>query len=167
LHHDLQRAPATGTVPPNPPGSVWYGARAMDAAQALADLTEISAQIEAAVVGDLAGAVAASTFADEARGGRVAEAARELLQAAEQEGRGGLVQLQAATHEGSVFVVRDDDRFIAAVTAPDPTVGLVFYDLKTTLRLAGEQPETPEKEGGRPPKATPKETPEAGDGEVA
>ncbi len=149
---------------------MWYGARAMDAAQALADLTEISAQIEAAVVGDTAGGVAASTFADEARGGRVAEAARELLQAAEQEGRGGLVQLQAATHEGSVFVVRDADRFIAAVTPPDPTVGLVFYDLKTTLRLAGEEPDTPEKpekQGGRRKQAKPKDTAEAGDGEVA
>ncbi len=146
---------------------MWYVARAMDAAQALADLTELSSQIEAAIVGDVAGGIAASTFADEGRSGRVAEAARELLKAAEREGRGGLVQLQAATPEASVFVVRDGDRFIAAVTPPDPTVGLVFYDLKTTLRLAGEEPEAAEKAPGRRPKAAPAETQEAGDGEVA
>jgi len=139
----------------------------MDAAQALVDLTEISSQIEAAIVGDVGGGIAASTFADEGRSGRVAEAARELLQAAEREGRGGLVQLQAATHEASVFVVRDGDRFIAAVTPPDPTVGLVFYDLKTTLRLAGEEPEAAQETTGRRPAAGSTETQETGDAEVA
>jgi predicted regulator of Ras-like GTPase activity (Roadblock/LC7/MglB family) len=146
---------------------VWYGARAMDAAQALADLTEISSQIEAAIVGDVGGGIAASTFADESRSGRVAEAARELLQAAEREGLAGLVQLQAATHEASVFVVRDGDRFIAAVTPPEPTVGLVFYDLKTTLRLAGEEPQAAENPAGRRAESGTTEPQEADDAEVA
>ena len=35
---------------------------------------------------------------------------------------------------GSVFVVRDGERMIAATTRPEPTVGLVFYDLKHCLR---------------------------------
>jgi hypothetical protein len=39
---------------------------------------------------------------------------------------------------GSVFVVRDGDRLIAATTTPEPTVGLVFYDLKTCLRSIDE-----------------------------
>ncbi len=113
----------------------------MDAAQALAELTEISSQVESAVLGSTDGTVVASTFADEARGARVVAAAVELLQTAEREGRGGgLVQLQAVTYEASVFVVRDGDRFAAAVTAPDPTAGLVFYDLKTTLRQVAEPP---------------------------
>ena len=43
-------------------------------------------------------------------------------------------QLEAATAEGSVFVVRDGGRTIVATTRPEPTVGLVFYDLKTALR---------------------------------
>jgi predicted regulator of Ras-like GTPase activity (Roadblock/LC7/MglB family) len=121
------------------------GLPAMDAAQALADLTEISSQIEGAVLASADGTAVASTFADEARGNAVAAAAAELVRAAE-EARGGgkeeLVQLQAATSEGSVFVVRDADRLVAAVTGPEPTVGLVFYDLKTCLRLAGETPPT-------------------------
>lgn len=118
----------------------------MDAAQALAELTEISSQVESAVLGTTDGTLVASTFADEARGTRVAAAAVELLETSEQEGRrGGLVQLQAVTYEASVFVVRDGDRFAAAVTAPDPTAGLVFYDLKTTLRQVAETPPEPAK----------------------
>jgi hypothetical protein len=33
-----------------------------------------------------------------------------------------------------VLVVRDVRRRIVATTQPDPTVGLVFYDLKSCLR---------------------------------
>lgn len=114
----------------------------MDAAQALADLVEISTQIETAVLVDAQGTVAATNLADASRADSLARAARDLLAAAEESMSGSdrgekLVQLQAATPEGSVFVVRDDERLVAAVTVPDPTVGLVFYDLKTCLRHAG------------------------------
>ena len=36
--------------------------------------------------------------------------------------------------------MRDGDRLIAATTTPEPTVGLVFYDLKTCLRSIDEAP---------------------------
>lgn len=116
---------------------------AMEAAEALADLTEISSQIETAVLVDAQGSVVASTLAEPARAASTARAARELLAAAERamggEAHERLAQLQAATPEGSVFIVRDAERLIAAVTVPEPTVGLVFYDLKTCLRhAAGE-----------------------------
>jgi len=117
----------------------------VDAAQALADLTEISSQIEAAVVAEADGKVLASTFADDARAERLATASRTLLAAAEQvRGESGapLAQLEAATADGSVFVVRDGERLIAAATSPEPTVGLVFYDLKGCLRaVAAERDE--------------------------
>jgi predicted regulator of Ras-like GTPase activity (Roadblock/LC7/MglB family) len=116
----------------------------VDAAQALADLTEISSQIEAAVVVDADGAVLASTLADQARGERLAGAARALLAAAEQAGDarpGPLAQLEAATADGSVFLVRDAERLIAATTTPEPTVGLVFYDLKSCLRAIAAETE--------------------------
>ncbi len=119
--------------------------RAMKPAQALADLTEISAQIEAAVILDSSGAVLASSMAEMPRSESLARAARQLFTAAEETmggpgGREKLVQLQAALPDGCVFVVRDEDRVVAAVTTPDPTVGLVFYDLKTCLRhVAGEE----------------------------
>ena len=54
--------------------------------------------------------------------------------------RPGVAQLEAATVNGSVFVVRDGGRLIAATTTPEPTVGLVFYDLKTCLRSVEAPP---------------------------
>src|SRR6185295_19720487 len=109
----------------------------MDAAQALADLTEISAQIEGAVLADGDGSVIASTLPREERGAELARAAVELLATADESRADGqdLVQLQAVTPQGSFFVVRDGGRVVAALTGPKPTVGLVFYDLKTCLRM--------------------------------
>ena len=108
----------------------------MDAQQALADLTEISSQIHAAVVFDDKGKVAASTLGDDGRAAALADGAARLLeQAREIQGSGApLAQLEAATLEGSVFLVASGNLRIAATTAPDPTVGLVFYDLKSALR---------------------------------
>jgi predicted regulator of Ras-like GTPase activity (Roadblock/LC7/MglB family) len=108
----------------------------MDAQQALSDLTEISSQIEAAVVFDGKGKVAGSTFADAARADALAKAAGELLSEAEgvKSGESKLTQLEVATGEGSVFVVREGAATIAATTGGNPTVGLVFYDLKSALR---------------------------------
>jgi len=48
--------------------------------------------------------------------------------------------------------VRDGERMIAATTTPEPTVGLVFYDLKTCLRSVDE-PKKP-----APRKRAPKKT---------
>jgi predicted regulator of Ras-like GTPase activity (Roadblock/LC7/MglB family) len=108
----------------------------MDAHQALADLTEISSQIHAAVVFDDQGKVAGSTLSDGGRADGLARAAQQLLGAAEavKAGESRLTQLEIATEEGSVFVVREGKTCIAATTARNPTVGLVFYDLKSALR---------------------------------
>ena len=111
----------------------------MDAAQALADLTEISAQIDAAVLADHDGSVVASTLTDDDAAKAFAEAAAELLSAADEvrtePGSEPLVQVEGAAYDGSVFVAKDDRHLVAAVTKPRPTVGLVFYDLKTCLRM--------------------------------
>ncbi|HXY80811.1 MAG TPA: hypothetical protein VEH55_05535 [Gaiellaceae bacterium] len=115
----------------------------MDAAQALADLTEISSQIEAAVLFDREGAVQGSTLADGVAARALATAAGTLLEGAAgfRAGGGELRQLEASTREGSVFVVCDGARRIAAITGPDPTAGLVFYDLKSCLRgAAADEP---------------------------
>src|SRR5690242_18794529 len=112
------------------------------AADALAHLTEISNQIEAAVVLDREGTVIAATVDDE-RAGRMAGAALELFKAGGEQGGLELVQLEAALEGGSVFVVRDEDRLIAAATRAEPTVGLVFYDLKSALRGLAEEPAKP------------------------
>ena len=109
------------------------------AAEALTDLMEISSQVRSAVVFDPTGNVEASTLAD---GRALADTAKRLLDSAAdvREGGGAVNQLEVATPEGSVFVVRDGERIIAATTSADPTVGLVFYDLKSCLRDAAEKP---------------------------
>jgi predicted regulator of Ras-like GTPase activity (Roadblock/LC7/MglB family) len=107
------------------------------AREALNELTEVSSQIDAVALLDASGAVIASTFASEETASRVASGALALLEAAETEAgsaRAPLSQLVAEVEGGAVFVVRSDAGTIAAVTAPDPTTGLVFYDLKVTLR---------------------------------
>ncbi len=134
----------------------------MDAAQALADLAEISSQIEAAIVVDADGSALASTL-DDARSSELARTAQELLAAVGRVSGNGdrqPTQLEAATREGSVFVVRDDERVIAATTGPEPTVGLVFYDLKSCLRSIAA--------GGKPkPRRTPRKAAEAGESDAA
>jgi predicted regulator of Ras-like GTPase activity (Roadblock/LC7/MglB family) len=121
----------------------------MDAAAALERLRDISSQVRTAVIFERGGQVVGSTLADEERAKRVAEEAERLLAEAERQREptdGGVefAQLEIALQGGSVFVVRDGDRLIAATTPPEPTVGLVFYDLKSCLREL-ETPVAPKK----------------------
>lgn len=114
----------------------------MDAASALADLTEISSQVEAAAMLSADGKVIASTLDDAARNERLATAAHDLLAAGDEiAGERKLTQLEAALRGGSVFVVRDGKRAIVATTTPAPTSGLVFYDLQTCLRSVADEAE--------------------------
>jgi predicted regulator of Ras-like GTPase activity (Roadblock/LC7/MglB family) len=110
----------------------------VDAAQALADLTEISSQVVQVAIVESDGRVLATTIGDEARAERFVGGVAKLLDEADtvRQARGlpGLSQLEAATRDGSIFVVRRGERLVAASTRPDPTVGLVFYDLKHCLR---------------------------------
>jgi hypothetical protein len=113
--------------------------RRVDAAQALADLTEISSQVVQVAILDAGGTVVATTIEHEERADEFARGVARLVEeaglAGSSRGLAAFAQLEAATLEGSVFVVRDPSggRLIAATTLPDPTVGLVFYDLKHCL----------------------------------
>jgi predicted regulator of Ras-like GTPase activity (Roadblock/LC7/MglB family) len=111
---------------------VWL----VDVASALADLTEISSQVEAAAVVDGDGAVLDSTIGEPATE-RLVQAGLGLLDAAASRfastGR-SVTQLEAALRDGSIFVVREDGLGIVARTSARPTSGLVFYDLRTCLR---------------------------------
>jgi hypothetical protein len=129
----------------------------VDAVQAISDMTEISPQVRSVVVTGAGDAILGSNVADEAAARRLADGAKRLVEAAEAL-RPDVAQLEAATTAGSVFVVREGDRSIAATTTPEPTVGLVFYDLKTCLRaIDGDAPETEQ------PRRTTKPTVEEGD----
>jgi predicted regulator of Ras-like GTPase activity (Roadblock/LC7/MglB family) len=115
----------------------------MDAAAAIADLKQVSSQIDRVVIAGHDGAVEACSLPDPASASRMAVAARDLYDAAERArgvlGRADLTQLEVSTPDGSVFAVRDATRLVCAVTRPDPTVGLVFYDLKACLRAIAEE----------------------------
>lgn len=111
---------------------------------ALQELQEVSPQILGAVVLDRpSGDVLAS--APNRMSGSAKEfgaACIEILDAAEQAraelGREPVTQCEVATEDGHAFVVADTSHVVGAVTAADPTVGLVFYDLKTALRTVRE-----------------------------
>ena len=129
----------------------------VDVASALADLTEISSQIDAAVVLDATGAVLASTSAGEAETDRLARTGVALYEAATSrfgaKGR-SVTQLEAALREGSIFLVREGSIGIVARTGPGPSSGLVFYDLRTCLRAAAEAEQRKPKPRSRKAKKT-------------
>jgi predicted regulator of Ras-like GTPase activity (Roadblock/LC7/MglB family) len=114
----------------------------LNAHEALDDLKQISVQVTAAAIGGPAGTLEAATLTDGTAGERLVRLGSELWEAAEQAqrdlGRDALSQIEIATPEGSVFVVRDAGRTIVATTTVDPIVGLVFYDLRTCLRTVAE-----------------------------
>jgi predicted regulator of Ras-like GTPase activity (Roadblock/LC7/MglB family) len=116
----------------------------MDAAAALERLREISSQVRSAVIFERGGKVVGSTVGDDDRAKQLATEAEALLDEAEHrrnaDGEAQFAQLEVALRGGSVFVVRDGDRLIVATTPPEPTVGLVFYDLKSTLRELAAEP---------------------------
>jgi predicted regulator of Ras-like GTPase activity (Roadblock/LC7/MglB family) len=113
----------------------------VDAAQAISDLTEISPQVRHVAVIGADGSVTGSNLSDASAAERLAAGAKRLVDEARTL-REDVAQLEVATLAGSVFVVRDGERMITATTTPEPTVGLVFYDLKTCLRSV-EEPKKP------------------------
>ena len=118
----------------------------MDAAAALADLVEISPQIEVAAVVGHDGELEGSVGVPEARAKVLARAVRELLDgaAAFRSDEHRVTQLHAALAEGDVFAATSaGGRTIVAVTRERATPGLVFYDLKRCLS-ALEEEEGPE-----------------------
>jgi hypothetical protein len=116
----------------------------MDAGQALAELTEISSQIELAVVFDSRGELIGSTLADRDVAEALASGGSELLATASKAGgeeRGNPVQVELALSGASILLACEGDLRIVAVTKPDPVVGLVLFDLGICLRkIAGAEP---------------------------
>ena len=136
----------------------------VDPKQAVDDLMDVSSQIESAVIYDQDGKVVVSTLGDDGAGERLATAAQSLFAAAAETKSGGeeLTHLEAATGEGCVFVVRKGDRTIAATTAADPTVALVFYDLRTCLENVAAEPNPKPKPRKRAAPRKPKKAAEDG-----
>jgi predicted regulator of Ras-like GTPase activity (Roadblock/LC7/MglB family) len=124
----------------------------MEPAQAIADLAEISSQIESVVLLGGDGALVATSVADGDRAAALAATAQAIVaRAASAAGEREASQIELSLLEGSVFVVRAGERTILATTRPDPTVGLVLYDLRSCLRNAAGEPPKPAR---RPRKKT-------------
>ena len=114
----------------------------MEAARALADLVEISPQIEAAAIVTGDGEPAGSVGVPETRARDLSRAARELLESAGafrgDESR--VTQLHAELAAGNVFAVTSPDgRTIVAVTGERTAPGLLFYDLKRCLAAVADE----------------------------
>jgi predicted regulator of Ras-like GTPase activity (Roadblock/LC7/MglB family) len=108
----------------------------VDAGRALADLVEISPQIEAAAVVAGDGGLAGSVGVPAARADDLARAARELLDraAAFRSDGSRVTQIHAALGDGEVFAVTGaGGRTVVAVASERTAPGLVFYDLKRCL----------------------------------
>lgn len=110
-----------------------------DGKRALDELKEISSQIESAVLFGADGSVVASTL-PALRAKQVSASAKVLFEEAGRAVTGELTHLEAATGDGSLFIVREGELLVAASTGVEPTAGLVFYDLKACLRKAAEKP---------------------------
>jgi len=126
----------------------------MDAAQALAELVELSSQVRRAVVVGGDGSVLACTPADTDSGARLAAAASEALAAASglRAASSDVTRVEVELAEGALFVLAERGRTIAAVTGPEPTSGLVVYDLRTCLDRI-EEPSKPRRRRAPKPAA--------------
>jgi hypothetical protein len=115
-----------------------------EAPEPLVDLLEISSQIEGVVLIGDNGATAAAGLLPE-RADAFARAAAVLLDAARAERDAELAHVEVDLRDGSVVVVCESGRTIAAVTAPEPTSGLVLYDLRACLRRLATADEPPKR----------------------
>jgi orotate phosphoribosyltransferase len=105
----------------------------MEAAQALRELMQLSSQIRSAVVLESNGSVLAASSTDPAAVDALTASTLELVAAASELGTEGreVTRVEVELDEGAFFVVRDGGRTVGAVTGPNPTSGLVVYDLRT------------------------------------
>jgi len=113
----------------------------MDATAALSELVGLSTQIVEAVAAGPDGTVEAARTPNEERAQKLAAAGTALLAAAAalRPTAAPVQSVHVDVERGSVVVVSDGARTMVATTVPEPTAGLVAYDLRTALRrIAGD-----------------------------
>jgi hypothetical protein len=104
---------------------------------ALDYLDELSVDIEAAVVLDSAGKVAAATPPEGPARDRVGELAAKLLDQVASADGGGSDQVEIALPEGSVYAVRGEHWSVAVITRRQALPSLMFYDLRHVIEDLG------------------------------
>ena len=111
---------------------------ALTPALALDYLGELSTDIEAVVVLDREGRVAAATGDDDERKESMRELFVALLDRAADAAPGeGVDQLEVTTAEGSVFAVRGSEWTVGVVAGRRPLSSLMFYDLRNVVSDLG------------------------------
>jgi predicted regulator of Ras-like GTPase activity (Roadblock/LC7/MglB family) len=112
---------------------------ALTPALALDYLGELSTDIEATIVLDRDGRIAAASDDDDDRKERMRELFVALLdRAAEALPEAGVDQLEVTTAEGSVFAVRGSDWTVGVVAGRKPLASLMFYDLRNVVSDLGQ-----------------------------
>jgi hypothetical protein len=112
---------------------------ALTPALAIDYLGELSTDIEAVVVLDSGGRVAAATGDDDDRAERMRELFSALLDRAAHAAPGsGVDQLEVTTAEGSVFAVRGQNWSVGVVAGRKPLASLMFYDLRNVVADLGD-----------------------------
>ena len=105
---------------------------AVDARDALAELTRRSSEIDRAVIADREGELLAATPG--APGGRLARLGGELLRSGALVRPGAEVErVEVALPSGSVFVLRSGPLMAVATTGAEPVAALVRHDLRACL----------------------------------
>lgn len=96
-------------------------------------LVECSADVRCAVLIDSAGNLVSSSEEDRPRARRLAELARELIEAADAAAPEPTEQVEARVEGGGVFAVRTPRHTLACVTRRLALPALVLYDLRQTI----------------------------------
>ena len=112
----------------------------MDASAALSELVGLSTQVVEAVITGPRGALEATHASGGERSRALVAAGEELLDAAAALRPDGpaVDRVHVDLGRGSIVVVREGERTIVATTVPEPTAGLLSFDLRTALRRVGE-----------------------------
>jgi predicted regulator of Ras-like GTPase activity (Roadblock/LC7/MglB family) len=112
----------------------------MDASAALSELVGLSTQVVEAVVTAADGTVEAARTADEERARALASAGSALLAEASglRPSSPGVERVHVDLERGSLVAVTDGRRTVVCTTVPEPTAGLVAFDLRTALRRIAE-----------------------------
>ncbi len=113
----------------------------MDADAALSELTGLSTQVVEVAIAGPDGAVEAARPADGGRARVLVAAGAALLAEASglRPSAPPVERVHVDLERGAVVAVSDGVRTIVATTVPEPTAGLVAFDLRTALRrIAGD-----------------------------
>lgn len=103
---------------------------ALDPAQAVAYLTEMSPDLRGCAILDRGGRVLAASGEAE----RWGQPATRLLEVADAAGGEPVEHVHIATEDGEVFAVREDGRVLVAVTERFVLASLMVFDMRAVLR---------------------------------